>query len=236
MTNFCETSIASIMFDTIDIVRRSNINAAIIGPPGIGKTFTASHYVANNSGAYLLTATAASGNAARHLFKAFCEKVEFSSSGSIADIQNRLFNYDFSGRVLIVDEAQNLNLQGIRELLYLNDEAKLSIVFCGNDEVIKRTHVDQGPLATIGSRIYCRKQLSLITTDDAAAIAKAFGVDDDDATALCRAIGARSQARGLTFVLKSARNLAGECKPLKAAHIESIIREYPQYRPALAKR
>ncbi len=237
MTTFCETSVAALTINTLEAIRTTRSNGTFIGPAGVGKTYAASHYVAlNPDSAWMLTASAASGNAARHLFQRFCKLCKLSTSGSIADMQDRLFAYDFSGQVLIIDEAQNLNQQGIRELLYLNDHAYLSIVFCGNEEVIKRTHVDKGPLATIGSRIQYRTMLSLITPEDCDAIAMAFDVSDPAALTLLRGIGAQSQARGLTFVLEAARLLAGPGKQIERPHLRTIIDQFPQYRPALTKR
>jgi DNA transposition AAA+ family ATPase len=128
----------------------------------------------------MLTASPLSGNAARRIFRQFSELAlgEYSTRGtSLHDIETRLYSYEFAGHALIIDEAQNLNLQTIRHLLYLNDHAGLSMVFCGNQEVLTRATVDKGPFAQIGSRIGFRKELRTLAPDDADAITNTFGVD-----------------------------------------------------------
>ncbi|MFL9828980.1 AAA family ATPase [Rhodoplanes sp. SY1] len=142
MSQFCETSVTTTVFGMLDAARLKMKCGVLIGPSGVGKTFACTHYVAQNRGdAWILTATSASGNAAQNLFRKFCRLVsddydsEFriAESGSIAEIQDRLRAYNFAGRLLVIDEAQNLSAQGIRELLTLNDSSDLSVIFCGNE-------------------------------------------------------------------------------------------------------
>jgi DNA transposition AAA+ family ATPase len=239
---FVRTSVAEVLFGTLDQMRslarydeldrpRSS-NGTAVGPAGIGKTFAATYYAETTPRTYLLTATAAAGGAAKFIFRRLCAQLHIHDGGtSIADIQQRLFAYELVGHVLIVDEAQNLNQQAIRELLYLSDMAGLTILLLGNADVVRSAHVDAGPLATIGSRIYFRRRLALITEADADALARSYGVAGDEAFRLARAVGAKAQARGLDFVLALSRALAGG-GAVTAAHIGDVLDQHPQYRPA----
>jgi DNA transposition AAA+ family ATPase len=236
---FCETTIARTIRTTLNSVRHLSSNAAMVGPAGVGKTFSLEHYATTVSQTYMLTAGPLSGNAALRLFRQLGETLlgEYAIRGSsLFDIEQRLYRFDFHGHVLIVDEAQNLNLQAIRHLLTLNDHAGLSVVFCGNEEVLNRTTVDKGPFAQIGSRVYFRKRLEAIDDTDADAITNTFGVEGLDAYELMRGVAARHHARGVAFVLRSARELAGKGKTIKAAHIREVFAEFPQYRPLAARR
>lgn len=233
---FCETTIAKAISATINSARQLGFNAAVVGPAGVGKTCSLSHYVGSTDGAYLFTTSAGTGNATRHLFRRLSEALQIGGGDSIAQIQRRLFNYDLRGRVLIIDEAQNLNLQGIRELLYLNDHAQMSVVFCGNQEVLRRASVDTGPFAQVGSRIPFRKEVEAIDPADADAITNSYGVEGLDAYELMRGVAARHHARGVAFVLQAARALVGNGKAIKSAHIKEAFLQFPQYRPVLSKR
>lgn len=228
---FCNTTVANVISNTIEQARLLGANAAVDGPAGIGKTFALSRHNRSVDGTAMLTATAASGNAARNLFSSLCATLHLRTNGSIADMQHSLFSYDRPGFVVIVDEAQNLNLQSIRELLTLYDRSHMTVVFCGNADVIKKTRVDKGPLATIGSRIHIRRTLTGIVAEDVDAICGTFDVEGGEALALMRRVGRHSQARGVSFILRAARELA-DGKAIKAAHIKQIINEFPQYRPA----
>lgn len=235
---FCETTIARTIRATLGTVRQLGSNAAMVGPAGVGKTFSLEHYAADSAHTYMLTASPLSGHAARQLFRQLGDIVlgPHSIRGtSLLDIENHLYDFPFRGHVLIVDEAQNLNLQAIRHILYLNDHAKLSVVLCGNQEVLRRASVDTGPFAQVGSRIGFRKVLEALDDADADAISNTFGVEGMDAYEMMRGVAARHHARGVAFVLTVARELAGK-KTIKAAHIRDVFNEFPQYRPALAKR
>lgn len=233
---FCETTIAKNIRATITHVRQLGFNAALVGPPGVGKTFGLSHYTASVPGTFMFTTSGGIGKASQLIFRQLCEALSESESGGIADIQRRLLKYDLSGRAIIIDEAQNLNLQGMRELLYLNDLAGMSVVFCGNDQVLKRATVDTGPFAQIGSRVQYRTELPALAPEDADAITNIFGVEGMDAYELMRAVAERHHARGVSNVLRAARLLVGPGKAIKAEHIRKIFDGFPQYRPVQPKR
>lgn len=233
-TPFIETTIAKRVFGIIDLARRTGENAAIVGEPGVGKTRAVSAYAETRAGSYLMTVNAVTGNALRDLLRELSGVLGIYARGSIADIQRNMLQYDLSSYVLIIDEAQNLKLQALRELLNLHDHAGMRIVFCGNRDVLRRVNVDTGPLAQISDRIGLREQIECIPTEDADAIANSFGVEGMDAYRLARAIGTRFRARALVRVLNGARELAGDrAKTIRASHIRSSIDLYPQYRDAL---
>lgn len=235
---FCETTVAKTIRATIAMSRAIGANAALVGPPGIGKTFSLSHYASEVPHTYMLTASPLSGNAARHLFRQLGNMLDPYRSihgTSLIDLERWLYEFDLRGYALIVDEAQNLNLQTIRHLLYLNDQAGMSLVFCGNDVVLNRTTVDTGPFAQVGSRVSYRRTLKAIQPADAEAITNTFGVEGLDAYALMRDAGERHHARGIVAVLQAARLLVGDGKTIKASHIRDVLNDLPQYRPAPAK-
>jgi DNA transposition AAA+ family ATPase len=225
---FIETTIASRVFGIINLAKTRSENAAIIGEPGVGKTRAVNAYVQRHDGSYLMTVNAITGNALRDLLRELASLLGIHVSGSIANTLRQMLAYDFTGRVLIIDEAQNLKLQAIRELLNLHDHAGMSIVFCGNRDVLKRVNVEHGPLAQISDRVGLREQIECIPAEDADAITNSFGVEGMDAYALARAVGLRFKARALVRVLNAAREDAGK-RTIKAANIRQAIALHPQY-------
>lgn len=233
---FVETTIARRIFGIVELARTRGENAAIVGEPGVGKTRAINAYAAAHSETILMTVNAITGNALRDLLRELSELLGIFARGSIADIQRNMFQYDLSDRVLIIDEAQNLKLQALREILNLRDHAGMPIIFCGNRDVLRRVNVDTGPLAQISDRIGLREEIECIPSEDADAIANTFGVEGMDAYHLARAIGARFRARALVRVLREARQLAGEKATIQHKHIESAIAVFPQYQSALTRR
>lgn len=230
---FIETTVARRIFSIIDLARSSGECAAIIGEPGVGKTRSINEYKASRPGTALITVNPITGNAFRDLLRELADVLGIYVSGSIAQIQQQMFRYDLSGHVLIIDEAQNLKLQAMRGLQEMHDHAGLSVIFCGNRDVLRRVNVENGPLAQISDRIGFREQIDCIPGEDADAITNGFGVEGMDAYKLARAIGMRFRARALVRVLTAARMQAGDKKTIKAEHIRNAIELFPQYRAAI---
>lgn len=232
-TPFIETTVARRIFSIIDLARASGECAAIIGEPGVGKTRTINEYRAQKPETALITVNPITGNAFRDLLRELANVLGIYVSGSIADIQKQLFRYDLSGHVLIVDEAQNLKLQAMRGLQEMHEHAHLTVIFCGNRDVLKRVNVENGPLAQISDRIGFREQIDCIPSEDADAITNSFGVEGMEAYKLARTVGTRFRARALVRILTAARMQAGEKMTVKAEHIRNAIELFPQYRSAL---
>lgn len=236
---FVETSVSRDIFDTINIAREFNKNAAIVGRPGVGKTFALTSYAkAAREGRYhdypavLMTVTAVTGNALRDLFRDVARSLSMSVDGSIANMQRQMMEYDLSGRALIVDEAQNLKLQAFRELLHLHDFTGISIIFCGNHEVLKRVNTDKGAFAQIERRVRILVEINSILDEDADRLANAFGVEGMDAYKMLRSIGRVDHTDGVVSVLKIAQRFANS-KTIKTDHIRRACEPFPKYRSIL---
>lgn len=136
--------------------------------------------------------------------------------------------------ILIVDEAQNLSLDCLRQLLTfsIKDGGHLIFVCCGNEDILKQVNTDKGALAQISRRISFRELVDSISDDDANAITNSFGVEGLDAYRTMCAVGQRFHADGIAQVLHMARRLAGR-ETIKASHIYGALAVFPQYRSVL---
>jgi DNA transposition AAA+ family ATPase len=137
-----------------------------------------------------------------------------------------MMRYDLSGRVLIIDEAQNLKLQAFRELLHLHDFSSISLIFSGNDEVLKRVNTDKGVFAQINRRVPIRAEVNSILDEDTDRIANAFAVEGMDAYKMLRPIGRAYHTDGVVSILEIARRFAGE-KAIKLDHIRRACEPFP---------
>lgn len=242
-TPFVETSVSRDIFKTIDLARDFNKCGAIVGCPGAGKSRALRAYVDQakmtrtdpyHRLAHLMTVTAVTGNALRDLFRELADVLGFYVTGSIADMQRQMLRYDLSDKVLIIDEAQNLKLQAYREVLHLHDSAGLVIIFCGNEEVLRRVSTSKGAFAQISRRVPIRIEVNCILDEDADRIANAFGVEGMDAYRLMRRIGAAYHVDGVVSVLEIARRLAGT-GTIQATHINSVCDAFPHFRQAISR-
>ncbi|ABE62431.1 hypothetical protein Nham_1612 [Nitrobacter hamburgensis X14] len=236
---FVETSVSRDIFRTIDLARELQKNGAIVGRPGVGKSFALAAYVkAANEGIHFdrpvsfFTVTAITGNALRDLFREVANSMSMSIDGSLANMQRQMMQYDLSGRALIIDEAQNLKLQAFRELLHLHDFTNMSLIFCGNSEVLKRVNTDKGVFAQISRRVPIRAEVNSILDEDIDRLSNTFGVEGLDAYKMLRLIGRAHHTDGVVSVLEVARRFASN-RVIKSEHIRRACEPFPHYRSAL---
>ena len=225
---FVETSVSQDIFRTIDIARELGKNCAIVGRPGVGKSRALVAYREKTQGVIGMTATAVSGNALRDLLGEVAERLGLYVTGSIANVQRQMHRYDLTGTALIIDEAQNLKLQAFRELLHLHDFSNLCLIFCGNEEVLKRVNTDKGAFAQISRRVPIRAEFNLIMDEDTDRLANAFGVEGMDAYRMLRIVARTYHTDGVVTVLELGRRIAGT-KTIKADHVRQACQQFPHY-------
>ncbi len=222
-----DTSVKSLVFQTLTTARKCGWNAAIVGAAGVGKTRSIIAYAESHPKTGLLTASDALGRSPRDLWASISHELIGSAGGSTAEMQEELFTYDLTGAALIIDEAQQLPPVQLREILLLNDRASLTIVFCGNWEVLKRANARQGAWENIVSRIQpLFETIDGILDEDVDAIAAAFGVSDPRALPILRSIGKQHHARGIVRVLQTASDRAGGT-PITSTHVREAIGFFP---------
>jgi DNA transposition AAA+ family ATPase len=192
-------------------------------------------YSDNKSGAAMVTATSIISGSMLALYKHVAEQFGVYSEKSLYGIQQSLFHRDLSNCVLLVDEAQNLHLKAMRELLYVWEHTNLPIVFCGNAEVLKKVNVDQGAFAQISRRVPRREQISGILDADADAITNTFGVEGMDCYDLMRKIGAKFHADGVVQILNRARRLA-QRSTIQLHDIHDALELMPAFKVALTEK
>lgn len=228
---FVETAISSLIFNVIEDARENNICAAIVGSPGVGKTMALKAYEEKHR-APMITATAVMSGSLLALFRHVSSELGHYPEKGLSDLQQRLFNYDFSSSVLLIDEAQNLPLKAVRELLYLWDETRIPIIFCGNQEVLKRVNVDHGAFAQISRRIPLREEITGILDADSDLITNTFGVEDLESYAVMRQIGAKFHADGIVHVLTRARKIAHPRNVIRVHDIHDALEMMPAFKVA----
>jgi DNA transposition AAA+ family ATPase len=83
-----------------------------------------------------------------------------------------------TGGLLIVDEAQHLNLPAIEAIRSIYDKAEIGLVLCGNESVYARLSGGSraANFAQLFSRIGKRLRLTTPKEDDVTPLADAFGV------------------------------------------------------------
>ncbi|MCI4680425.1 ATP-binding protein [Rhodoblastus acidophilus] len=209
---FVETSISRGIDETVTYSRATLRAAAIIGPPGIGKTVALERLYANDRKAIYLriSATQGTGKAA---FRLLGDAMGVARGGreSTDSIWRALEDrFDTSGswkqgEYLLIDEAQQLDLNVLKELVDLPSRFGFPVVVCGNPDLLKRTKVDRGAYEQIVSRCSKRLVLKAPLDEDLVAIALDFDVYGADARAAAVSYGQNTSIRELVQLLEDAR-------------------------------
>ncbi len=233
MNQLVETSVFRRIRTIIDLAVDTGHNVAIIGSAGVGKTTALHAYTSDYIRVAHITMTKVISRSMRELLSIICEKVEIRTwdRESIYDMQHSLRRYHLGDWIVVIDEAQMLPLDHLKQLLDFSptDNGSLRFVFCGNEEVLKQINLERGALTQIGRRIKLRDTIAGIEDEDSDALTNFFGADAHETM---RAIGRRFHTDGIVAVLSLARRFArGEA--IKQGHVLDALDVLTQYRVAL---
>jgi len=151
----------------------------VYGEAGVGKSETARHYQEHHPNVWIATMTpacAGAGSAIEEIADELGVTGNFSRPHHVwREVVKRLRGTE---GLLIVDEAQQLSLQGHEIVRSLHDATGIGIAIVGNPSVYTRMtgSTRAASYAQIFGRIGKRCGIKGSTADDAAAIAKAWGV------------------------------------------------------------
>ena len=234
---FLRTSVAELLMIVRDRCLRNGRCGLVIGPAGSGKTRALQQMVFEGEQAlapeaYLVTVTGVTGNSMKAIFDDICPILGVQPARDIADTQRRLNKLE-GGPVLFFDEAQNLTLRPIRELLAISEATGIIMVFCGNAEALQLVSSKQAAIQQISRRLPIREEIQCIQDSDADLIADHFRVVGDQARQICRTIGHVFHADGVAQVLTYARQQLSPGAPVQVDDIMDAIEMFPQFRRAL---
>lgn len=149
---------------TLFICNYAHLNndiALICGAAGAGKTTALNHYKANNIGVIMVTADPCCSTTLG-ILKRILLALNKPIKGDKSVMFNDLIKYfKGSNKLLIIDEADNLNFTALQTIRTLNDKAKIGIVLSGNDKIYRQMLTGQKSyeFEQINSRVFVRKQV-----------------------------------------------------------------------------
>ncbi|MFT9055556.1 MAG: AAA family ATPase [Ethanoligenens sp.] len=158
-----ETSISQDVYKAIRFVQLQKGIAALYGDAGIGKTMAAEKYMQDNPSTAIYIQVSPISGTAGNILKLICEALHLPAARSkldmIINIKNRL---DGTDKVLIIDEAQHLQIRALDEIRPLSDphmtggRRGIGIALIGNFGVFDRM---QGRRQSDYSQLYSRVKM-----------------------------------------------------------------------------
>ena len=166
---FIKTTVASNVFDIAKTCSIENAIGVCCGPAGLGKTVAVRQYAEENPEVILIEADF--GYTPKVLFSEIHKSLGFDGCGTIhamlLDIVGKLKS---SGRLIIVDEAENLPYKALELLRRIYDKANVGILLVGMLKLFNNLKGEKGQYAQLYSRVGITSLLESLSEDDMKAI------------------------------------------------------------------
>ncbi|MCX9039354.1 AAA family ATPase [Citrobacter portucalensis] len=192
----------------MDVIKMAHVEGDInvlYGEAGLGKTMICKAYTAKFRDALLIEADP--GYTARVVLEELCNLLVLSTRGNMHELSESCINkLRDSGRVLIIDEAENLPLRALESIRRIHDKTGIGIVLVGMPRLLLNLKGKRGELVQLYSRVGFALNLgSSLPGADIDVIANSVlpdGVDDDLSKVLFTA--SKGNARRLFKLLRGA--------------------------------
>ena len=166
---FVETSVAQDIFEIANTCHVESEIGVCCGCAGVGKTYAVKMYALEHSDVILIETDF--GYTPKVLFSEIHKTLGFEGTGAlhnmVIDIVDKLKN---SGRLIIVDEAENLPYRAVELLRRIYDKARVGILLVGMPKLLKNLQGDKGQYTQLYSRVGVLAELQPIADNDIVAI------------------------------------------------------------------
>ena len=166
---FVETSVAQDIFEIANTCHVEGEIGVCCGCAGVGKTYAVKMYALEHSDVILIETDF--GYTPKVLFSEIHKTLGFEGTGAlhnmVIDIVDKLKN---SGRLIIVDEAENLPYRALELLRRIYDKARVGILLIGMPKLLKNLQGDKGQYTQLYSRVGVLAELQPIADNDIVAI------------------------------------------------------------------
>tara|TARA_R110000868_G_scaffold230335_2_gene483468 strand:+ start:7609 stop:8589 length:981 start_codon:yes stop_codon:yes gene_type:complete len=196
------------------------------GGPGTGKTTAAKEYAERANNVWYVEVLKSTSTISALCISVLAAMRDFTGPTGASRLSAYVMGKmrDTAG-LLILDDAQHLNVDQIEEVRGWFDLTGIGIAFLGNERVVSRMEggVRKADFAQLYSRIGLRMIRSSPLRDDVEAMALAWAIESDDVVALLHRIAGRPGGlRTCTYALELASMLArSENSDLALKHLNS---------------
>lgn len=225
-----ETPSARRILSVLTFAQMAGDLGCIYGAAGLGKTATLRAYSGMNPNCWIVTMSPAHGGVAAAL-EEIAETIGLRGfPGRSARLQRELVRrLTGTGGLLVIDEAQHLNMRGLEAIRAIHDATDVGLVLCGNEAVFARLTGGsrEATFAQLFSRLGKRLRLTKPTAGDIEALADHYSVTGQEERRLLAEIAGKPGAlRGVVKTLRLASVFAaGKGQPLGVEHLRSAWRD-----------
>lgn len=201
----------------------------VTGPAGVGKTAGALKYQTISTRTVMATASPAISSAVG-ILKVLLSRAPGNRGHALAklDLTIQARETFGAGWLIIIDEAQHLQVEALEELRAIHDETKAGLVLMGNNSVLSRIegNARSPAFAQLFSRAGIRVTLKGNAPEEITAVAATMGVTDPTVLAQVQEIGAKDNLRVVVKALRLAQmSASGGKENLNSNHVRLAYRQ-----------
>jgi DNA transposition AAA+ family ATPase len=180
--SFIRTHTADRCLEVIKMAHLDGDINVIYGDAGMGKTMVMRQYAAENRTAILVEADP--GYTARVVLEELCNKLGLNRRGNMHELSDAIITaLQDSGRVLLIDEAENLPHRALEVIRRIHDKAGIGVVLAGMPRLIVNLKGKRGEFKQLYSRVGFALPLGeVLPREDIDAIATSVLTDAQDPT------------------------------------------------------
>lgn len=150
--NLVKTSVLENVFEVANACHINNEIGVCYGEAGLGKTVAVKEYASKNTDVILIEADP--GYNQKIILTELHKRLGFSGSGNTYSMMcNIVEKLKFSGRLIIVDEAENLPYKALEVLRRIYDKAEVGILLVGMPRLIENLKGTKWQYAQLYSRV-----------------------------------------------------------------------------------
>ena len=173
-----ETSIVKYIAEIGRLCHTKGRIGVCAGKAGIGKTVAVKEYLKNYIDAILIESD--SGYTAKSLLLEIHKRLSLSAKGSVYDLMGEVVNkLNPSGRLLIIDEAENLPYRALEITRRIHDKTGIGILLVGRNILFKNLLGFNDEYEQLFSRVKYHKALDKLLLQDVDKILEAMGQDSE---------------------------------------------------------
>lgn len=167
--NFVMTGAARKIYDAARACHIESEIGVAYGDAGLGKTWAVKKYAAENPDVILIETTP--GFTAKYLFFELTRALGIETSVNLNEMFNDAYSkLKESGRMIIIDEAENLPYRALELIRRLHDKSETGILLVGMPVLIGNLRGKKGEFKQLYSRVGIAVEVKTITLRDTEAI------------------------------------------------------------------
>lgn len=171
-----DTSIIKYIFEIARLCHTKGKIGVCVGRAGLGKTVAVKEYTKNALDAILIESD--SGYTAKSLLKEIYRRLALSGKGSVYDLMGEVVNkLNQSGRLLIIDEAENLPYRALEITRRIHDKTGVGVLLVGRNILFENLRGFNNQYDQLYSRVKYHKLLDRLLIQDVVKILESIGQD-----------------------------------------------------------